>query len=196
MADYVLIETPEQLDELVQKLARERVIAVDTEADSFYHYFDKLCLVQIGYRGGIALVDPVTLPKRGLRPLAPILADPGIRKIFHAADYDLYVLSRYGGFQVRNIFDTMASAQLLGYPAVGLAAIVERHFGVKMSKDPGLETGRRQGKRGDEGEAEREPRKRPQASSPPESSPPESMPPKSMPFGGVASGGTSSLGIL
>ncbi len=36
---------------------------------------------------------------------------------------------------MRNIFDTMISAQLLGYPAVGLAAIAERHFGVKMSKD-------------------------------------------------------------
>jgi ribonuclease D len=135
MPDYALIEKPEQLDDLVQKLARERVIAVDTEADSFFHYFDKLCLIQIGYRGGIALVDPLRLPKKGLRPLAPILADPGVRKIFHAADYDLYVLSRYGGFKVNNIFDTMVSAQLLGYPAVGLAAIVERHFGVKMSKE-------------------------------------------------------------
>jgi ribonuclease D len=135
VADYALITKPAELDDLVRRLSRERVIAVDTEADSFYHYFDKLCLVQIGYRGGIALVDPLVLPKDGLEPLRPILADPGIRKIFHAADYDLYVLSRYGGFRVKNIFDTMISAQLLGYPAVGLAAIVDRHFGVKMSKD-------------------------------------------------------------
>ena len=135
MSDFALIEKPEQLDELVEKLARERVIAVDTEADSFYHYYDKICLVQIGYRGGIALVDPLTLPKGGLKALSPIFADPEIRKIFHAADYDLYVLSRYGGLRVHNIFDTMISAQLLGYPAVGLAAIVDRHFGVKMSKD-------------------------------------------------------------
>jgi ribonuclease D len=135
VADYALITTPAELDELVQKLSRERVIAVDTEADSFYHYFDKLCLVQIGYRGGIALVDPLVLPEDGLEPLRPILANPEIRKIFHAADYDLYVLSRYGDFRVRNIFDTMISAQLLGYPAVGLAALAERHFGVHMSKD-------------------------------------------------------------
>ena len=135
VADYALITKPAELDDLVRRLARERVIAVDTEADSFYHYFEKLCLVQIGYRGGIALVDPLDLPKDGLEPLRPILADPGIRKIFHAADYDLYVLSRYGGFRVHNIFDTMISAQLLGYPAVGLAALAERHFGVHMSKD-------------------------------------------------------------
>jgi len=119
----------------VRRLEKQRVIAVDTEADSFYHYHDKLCLVQIGYKGGIALVDPLTLPEGGLRPLAPIFADPKIRKIFHAADYDLYVMQRYGGMKIAGLFDTMISAQLLGYPAVGLAALVEKHFGVKLSKD-------------------------------------------------------------
>jgi ribonuclease D len=135
MAEDAVIETPEDLEALVRRIARERVIAVDTEADSFFHYYDKLCLIQIGYKGGISLIDPLALPEGGLAPLAPIFADPGVRKIFHAADYDLYVLHRYGGLKVHNIFDTMLSAQLLGYPAVGLAAIVERHFGVKMSKD-------------------------------------------------------------
>jgi ribonuclease D len=135
MPEQVLIETPEEVEKLAERLSRERVIAVDTEADSFYHYFDKLCLIQIGYKGGIALLDPLALPEKGLAPLGPIFENPAIRKIFHAADYDLYVLHRYAGFQLRNLFDTMVSAQLLGYPAVGLGAIVERHFGVKMSKD-------------------------------------------------------------
>ncbi len=135
MPEYALLQTKDEVEALAGRLERERVIAVDTEADSFYHYFDKLCLVQIGYKGGIALVDTLALPDKGLARLGDVLANPEIRKIFHAADYDLYVRSRYGGFQVKNIFDTMISAQLLGYPAVGLAAIVERHFGVKMSKD-------------------------------------------------------------
>jgi ribonuclease D len=135
MVDYALIETPEQVEELASRLVRERIISVDTEADSFYHYFDKICLVQIAYRDGIALVDPLTLPEKGLAPLAPILADPAIRKVFHAADYDLYVLRRYDDMRVENIFDTMISAQLLGYPAVGLAALVEEHFEVRLSKD-------------------------------------------------------------
>jgi ribonuclease D len=131
----VLIETPDELEKLSARLRRERVIAVDSEADSFFHYFDKLCLLQIGYKGGIALVDPLALPEQGLAPLAPILADPRILKIFHAADYDLYILQRYGKLVVRNIFDTMISAQLLGYRSVGLAALVDKHFDVKLSKD-------------------------------------------------------------
>jgi len=135
MDDYRLLETSDAVEELAARLRRERVIAVDTEADSFFHYFDKLCLIQIACKSGIFLVDPLALPKKGLAPLEPIFADPEVRKIFHAADYDLYVLQRYGNVRVRNIFDTMISTQLLGYPAVGLSALVERHFGIKLSKD-------------------------------------------------------------
>ena len=60
--------------------------------------------------------------------MAKLFAAPDIRKIFHAAEYDLYVLKRDCGFRFAGLFDTMLSAQLLGYPAVGLSALVERHF--------------------------------------------------------------------
>ena len=36
------------------------------------------------------------------------------------------MLRRDCGFTTANLFDTMISAQLLGYPAIGLAALVER----------------------------------------------------------------------
>ena len=55
--------------------------------------------------------------------------------LFHAAEYDIYVLKRDCGFEFTNLFDTMVSAQLLGYPAIGLAALVEKHFGVSLPKD-------------------------------------------------------------
>jgi ribonuclease D len=134
--DHELIEKPEEVEALAQRLRAEPVLAVDTEADSFFHYFDKLCLIQFGTRDEVFLIDPLALPpETGLKAIAPVLADPRIRKIFHAAEYDLYVLQRSGGLKVRNIFDTMISAQLLGYPAVGLAALVEHHFKVELSKD-------------------------------------------------------------
>jgi ribonuclease D len=136
MAETPLIQTPEEVEALAVALSEEPTLAVDTEADSFFHYVDKLCLIQIGYGGGkVALIDPLSLPPGGLHPLESVLADPKICKIFHAADYDLYVLQRYGGFKLRNLFDTMISAQLLGYRALGLAALVKQHFGVELSKD-------------------------------------------------------------
>jgi ribonuclease D len=136
VADFERIETVSDLEALSRELLKQKVVAIDTEADSFYHYFDKTCLVQIATRRGIYLVDPLALggPEE-LQPLAPVLAAPEIRKIFHAAEYDIYVLKRDCGFAFANLFDTMVSAQLLGYPAIGLSALAERHFGLKLPKD-------------------------------------------------------------
>ncbi len=136
MADFGRIETHRDLEALAQVLLSKKVVAIDTEADSFYHYFDKTCLVQIATRQQTYLVDPLALGGPAeLAPLAPVLASPNVRKIFHAAEYDIFVLKRDCRFSFANLFDTMVSAQLLGYPAIGLAALAERHFGVSLPKD-------------------------------------------------------------
>jgi ribonuclease D len=136
VADYVRIEREADLRDLARDLLREKVIGVDTEADSFYHYFDKTCLVQIASSQGIFLVDPLALGGPAeLAPLAPVFASRKLRKVFHAAEYDLFVLKRDCNFEFASLFDTMVSAQLLGYPAVGLSALASRHFGVTLPKD-------------------------------------------------------------
>ena len=136
MADFERIETRADLDALAHDLLAEKVIAVDTEADSFYHYFDKTCLVQIGTRRQIYLVDPLALGGPAeLAALGPIFASPEIRKIFHAAEYDLFVLRRDCGFRFSNLFDTMISAQILGYSSVGLSSLTQQHFDVNLPKD-------------------------------------------------------------
>jgi ribonuclease D len=136
VADFELIETREDLESLAELLLQEKVLAFDTEADSFYHYFDKTCLVQVATRQQIYLIDPLAIggPKE-LAPLAPIFASEKIRKIFHAAEYDIFVLKRDCAFEFRGLFDTMVSAQFLGYPSVGLAGIAERHHGVILPKE-------------------------------------------------------------
>ncbi len=136
LPDYVCIETRDELEKLSRSLLQESVVAFDTEADSFYHYYDKTCLVQVATRKQMFLIDPLTMggPSE-LDPLGPVMASPDIRKVFHAAEYDIYVLKRDCGFEFANLFDTMISAQLLGYPAIGLAAIIERHFHKSLPKD-------------------------------------------------------------
>jgi ribonuclease D len=121
---------------MAHDLASEPVLAFDTEADSFYHYFDKVCLVQIATPDRIFLIDPINMGgPTELAPLGPLFASRKIRKIFHAAEYDLFVLKRHCGFRFASLFDTMISAQLLGYPSIGLAALAQRHFGVSLPKD-------------------------------------------------------------
>ena len=136
VADFELLVKTSEVEARAQELLQEETIAVDTEADSFYHYFDKTCLIQIGTPRQIYLIDP--LAETGheiLAPLGPVFESPEVQKIFHAGEYDLFVLKRDCRFNFDNLFDTMISAQLLGYNAVGLAALAEKHFGLKLPKD-------------------------------------------------------------
>ena len=135
LADFEIIDTEQDLRDLAKLLLGEKVIGVDTEADSFYHYYDKTCLVQIASTRHAYLVDPLNMGgPAALKPLGPVFASPKTQVIFHAAEYDLYMLKKDCGFSFSNLFDTMVSAQLLGYPSIGLAALIEHHFGVKLAK--------------------------------------------------------------
>lgn len=135
-SNYEIVTTVAALEQVAKELLREDVVAFDTEADSFYHYFDKVCLVQVATRKKCWLIDPLEIGGADkLAPLAPVFASPKVRVLFHAAEYDIYVLKRDCGFEFKNLFDTMVSGQLLGYPAIGLAALVEKHFGVSLPKD-------------------------------------------------------------
>ena len=44
-------------------------------------------------------------------------------------------MKRDCGFEFDNLFDTMVSSQLLGYQSIGLAALIEHHFGIRLAKD-------------------------------------------------------------
>lgn len=118
------------LAELIDRLAPLSQIALDTEADSLHSYFEKMCLIQISTAHENCLVDP--LAGMPLQPLYDVLA--GKRLVLHGADYDLRLLHRSGNFAVTDIFDTMIASRLSGYKELGLAALVARHFDVKLSK--------------------------------------------------------------
>lgn len=128
----IWIDKQEPLDRALERLGGVPVIAVDTEADSLHSYFDKVCLVQISANGDDLVVDP--LSGINLSRFGEVLADPAITKVLHGADYDLRIMNRDFGFTIANLIDTSVCAQILGYEAFGLAALLERHFGVKLNK--------------------------------------------------------------
>jgi len=117
---------------LAAELAKEQVLAVDLEADSMHSYQDKVCLLQVSTPSKTVLIDP--LAKIDLAPLYPVLADPAIRKIFHAADYDIRCLNRDFGIRIRGLFDTMIASQFLGEEKVGLADVLGKYFNVTLDK--------------------------------------------------------------
>lgn len=126
------IDRQEPLDAAMERIGGEPTIAVDTEADSLHSYFDKVCLVQITAGEEDFIIDP--LARVDLARFGAVLADPTIIKVLHGGDYDLRIMNRDFGFVVRNLVDTSICAQLLGYEAFGLAALLDRHFGIKLNK--------------------------------------------------------------
>ncbi len=128
----ILVADEDSLGRLVQALAPYPVVAVDTESNSLHAYRERVCLIQFSTPAADYIVDPIKL--RDLNPLAPFFANPDQQKVFHAAEYDLICLRRDYGFAVTNIFDTMSAGRTLGWPQVGLAAILDTHFGVTLNK--------------------------------------------------------------
>lgn len=127
-----ILTTSAEVAALAAELRSAAVLAVDLEADSMHRYRERVCLLQLSTPDRTVLIDP--LPGADLTPLAALFADPAVRKIFHAADYDLRSLYRDFRLEVRGLFDTMVSAQLLGEEKIGLADVLGKHFGVTLDK--------------------------------------------------------------
>jgi ribonuclease D len=127
------VRTTAELSDLADALRGRRAIALDTESDSLHHHREKVCLVQLGVEAGGWLVDP--LSARDLSPLGPLLADPGMVKVLHGADYDVTTLKRDFAFRFENLFDTMIAARFLGLPEIGLQALLRSEFGIALTKE-------------------------------------------------------------
>ncbi|MDY6952121.1 MAG: HRDC domain-containing protein, partial [Thermodesulfobacteriota bacterium] len=132
VSPFRLIQTLSDLQRLCRELSSQRVLGVDTEADSLYHYFPKVCLIQISTAQDTFVIDPLSI--QTMDPLHPIFANPTIKKVFHGADYDVRSLFRCLRMKVNNLFDTMVASQFLGEKETALAAVVQRRFGVTLDK--------------------------------------------------------------
>jgi ribonuclease D len=128
----VLVADEKSLTALVGHLEACPIVAVDTESNSMHAYRERVCVIQFSTPAADYVVDPIAVPDLGA--LAPLLASTEHQKIFHAAEGDLVGLRRDHHFEFANIFDTMSAARSLGWQHVGMAAVVEKFFGVKLNK--------------------------------------------------------------
>jgi ribonuclease D len=128
----IYLDTSNTVDAFLASIANTRILALDTEGASFHRFVDRIYLLQLSTREQTAIIDP--LPVGSPVGLGALLEDPVVEIVFHDADYDLRLLHQDYGWHTRNIFDTRVAAQLLGIRAFGLAALLERYFGVKLDK--------------------------------------------------------------
>ena len=128
----ILVEDERGFDELLDVLDEVDEVAVDTEADSFFNYREKVCLIQVTAGGDDWLVDP--LAGFDLEPMGDALADPTLVKVFHDGEFDVLILKRDYGFELAGLFDTRVAAMALGWENPGLASVVAEVFDVELDK--------------------------------------------------------------
>ncbi len=119
--EYVCIETSEQLDALVRRLAKAGRLALDTETTSTDPVRCRLVGISLSDKPGYGAYLPVAGPL-GARTLeldevreklGPLLADESVVKVGQNLKYDMLVLTNAGFRLAGELFDTMVAAWVL-----------------------------------------------------------------------------------
>jgi ribonuclease D len=130
--NYKFIESESELDNICDKLSKEKIIGVDLEADSMHCFKEKICLIQIATAKQAFLIDPFEL--KDISPFLKVLENQDTIKIFHGADFDIRSLDRDYNTRVNNLFDTEIACRFLGVKERGLGALLKKHFNIDSNK--------------------------------------------------------------
>ena len=133
-ADPVLITTTAALADLCTRLAHEPYVTIDTEFMRERTYYPELCVVQLGGVADVAVID-AQAPGIDLTPLAALLANPAVIKVFHAARQDVEIFLYLFAAVPTPIFDTQIAAMVAGFgDQVGYDALVSSLTGGAIDK--------------------------------------------------------------
>ncbi len=129
-----LIDTTEKLSQFCDVLSKQNFITVDSEFIREHTYYPKLCLLQIGYDGDAAIVDPLA-KDMDLSPFFAILNNQNIVKVFHAGRQDIEIFYNLTGKIPNNVFDTQIAAMVCGFADnIGYGNLVQSITGVELDK--------------------------------------------------------------
>ncbi len=129
---YRFIRTPAELEQFVSRISQEKILAVDLEADSMFHFQEKVCLLQMAGNGENVVIDPLEV--NDLSALAPMFKDKDVCKVFHGSDYDVRSLYRDFSIEINNLFDTQLASMFMGQRETSLGAVVCNRFGIQLDK--------------------------------------------------------------
>ncbi len=128
----VLITSHEDIKNMVEKLSNSPQIAIDTESNGFYAYFERVCLIQISDGHTNYIID--TIAVKNCSPLSALFENEKVEKIMHDARNDITGLKRDFGLSITNLFDTSVACKVLGKKKRGLRSLLYEYFGVSLSK--------------------------------------------------------------
>jgi hypothetical protein len=131
------VERPEELTRAAERLAIAQVVAIDAEfaqgrATDPEPSRQKLALLQMATDQACYLIDVLRLAD--LTPLAAVIEDPLILKLFHGLGADARMLAGRGLVVTHTSDVEAASRSVFGSGESGLGAMLERAFGVRLDK--------------------------------------------------------------
>jgi DNA polymerase I len=136
-APYVHATTADATARWLADVGDAGLVAVDTETTGWDPWGDELLLVQVaaGPQHPVLVLD---VGHVDVGVLSPLLADPGVLKVFHHGAFDLRFLAR-AGLRVTRVADTMLSQQLLDggektLGGLGLASLASFRLGMALDK--------------------------------------------------------------
>ena len=109
-----MINTQQQLQNFLNAISGDSLLAIDTEFKRINTYYPELCLVQIATNNFIECIDILAI--KDLKPLFEKLYNIDSKWVVHSARQDieaLFILSNRIPF---SIFDTQIAASLLNFP--------------------------------------------------------------------------------
>jgi len=129
-----LITTTAELTALCDRLAKHRVITIDTEFLRETTYYPLLCVVQMASADEAAVIDALA-DGIDLKPFFELMADEKVLKVFHAARQDIEIVWHRAGIVPHPIFDTQVAAMALGYgDSIAYDQLVEHVTGHRPDK--------------------------------------------------------------
>ena len=126
-----LITQQSRFETVIGLALKQDRVAVDLESNGFYHYTEKICLLQLAFHNQAYLID--TLLLKNFKPLATLFTNNRIEKIFHSADYDIRSLDRDWGIRIHNLFDTSIASAFIGADKRGLASVLAEYLNLNSS---------------------------------------------------------------
>jgi ribonuclease D len=130
----VFVSDTPSLAALCARLATEPFITIDTEFIRERTYWPELCVVQLGGKSDVAVID-AQADGIDLAPLGALLADESVVKVFHAARQDVEIFLLMFGATPTPIFDTQIAAMVGGFgDQVGYDALVSALTGTQIDK--------------------------------------------------------------
>ena len=131
--DYDYIDSNQMLAQFCARLTNATYCVIDTEFVRESTYYPELALIQIASGDQLACIDPLAISE--FTPLAELLVEDSLLKVFHSSSQDLEILYQKFGQVPTPVFDTQLAAAVLGYNhQISYADLVQQITGVTLEK--------------------------------------------------------------